>query len=83
MAVDECLEAYENLAGRVLGHPRIIHIRRGFIPIDKSNPKRLEDVIKEIVGQSDAHRNQNALFPQHNEYMCRTQIIAGLEKDAR
>ena len=50
MTVDECLEAYENLAGRVFGHPRIIHMRRGLIPIDKYNPKPLEDVIKEIIG---------------------------------
>ena len=51
MTVDECLEAYESLAGRVFGYPRIIHMRRDFNPIDEYNPKRLEEVIKHIVGQ--------------------------------
>ena len=50
MTVDEYLEAYESLAGRVFGYPRAIHMRRGFNSIDESNPKRLEEVIKQIAG---------------------------------
>ena len=33
MTVDECLEAYENLAGRVFGYLRIIHMRSDFIRV--------------------------------------------------
>ena len=70
MTVDECIETYENLAGRVFGQPRRLHIRNCLWPKDKYNSQILEDVIEEIVAQREGSRI--ALFPQSKEGMCRT-----------
>ncbi len=70
MTVDECLETYEALAGRVFGHPRRFHLRKCLWPKDKYNYKKLEQVIKDIVRERDSSANAN--FPQQNEDMCRT-----------
>ena len=73
MSVDECLEAYENLAESVFAHPRRFHIRKPpWIPRDKYNNEPLERVIKEIVRQRDASASPNTPFRQTNERMCRT-----------
>ena len=32
MTVEECIQAYENLADRVFGHPRHLHIRKVSTP---------------------------------------------------
>lgn len=70
MTVDECLEAYENLAGKVFGHPRLLHMRNCLWPKDKYNCRILESVIEEIVRQREG--SGSATFPQSNETMCRT-----------
>lgn len=75
MTVDECLEAYEDLAGKVFGHPRRLHVRNSLWPKDKYNGKVLESVIEDIVKQREGSRS--ATFPQSNEDMCRTYAIPG------
>ena len=73
MNVEECIEAYEQLADRVFGHPCRFHIRKPpWIPRDKYDHKRLEDVIKGIVRRRSSLRISNAPFLQPNEDMCRT-----------
>jgi len=73
MTVDECLQAYETLAGRVFGHPRLLHIRNSLWPKDKYDDKVLESVIEEIVRQREG--STRAAFPQRNEDMCRTYVM--------
>ena len=73
MTVDECLEAYENLANYVFGHPRHWHIRRPpFVPRDKYDHKRLEKIFKEIVKERNPNGLNSTEFRQPNEDMCRT-----------
>ena len=73
MTVDECLEAYQELADLVFGHPRRLHIRKPpFIPRDKYDHKRLEKAIKEIVKQRNPDGTGNTMFTQQNPEMCRT-----------
>lgn len=73
MNVEECIEAYEQLADRVFGHPRRFHIRKPpWVPRDKYNHKNLEDVIKEIVRRRSPSGLASTLFLQPNEDMCRT-----------
>ena len=73
MTVEECLEVYENLADHVFGHPRHLHIRRPpWIPRDKYDHSRLEEIIKEIVSQRSPTGHNKTGFPQPNEDMCRT-----------
>ncbi|KAL9137349.1 MAG: hypothetical protein Q9175_001449 [Cornicularia normoerica] len=77
MTVDECLEAYENLADHVFGHPRHLHIRKPpWIPRDKYDHRRLEKIIKDIVKQRSPAGHNSTEFRQPNEYMCRTIVIA-------
>lgn len=73
MTVDECLEAYETLAGRVFGHPRLLHIKNSLWPKDKYDGKVLEGVIEDIVRQREG--SSSTAFPQRNEDMCRTYVI--------
>ena len=72
MTVDECIEAYESLAGTVFGHPRRFHMRNCLWPKDKYNGRVLEEVIEEIVEQREGRKS--AAFPQANEDMCRTYV---------
>lgn len=73
MTVDECLEAYENLAERVFAHPRRFHIRKPpWIPRDKYNHEPLEKVIKDIVKQRDPSESPGTSFRQPNDAMSRT-----------
>ena len=73
MNVDECLEAYENLADHVFGHPRRWHIRRPpWIPRDKYDHRRLEKVIKDIVKERSPKAHSSTEFRQPCEDMCRT-----------
>lgn len=73
MNVEECIEAYEQLADRVSGHPRRFHIRKPpWVPRDKYNRKNLENVIKEIVRRRSGAGLVHTLFLQPNEDMCRT-----------
>lgn len=73
MTIDECIEAYEDLADRVFGHPRNFHIRRPpWIPRDKYDHKLLEEVIKEIVRRRSPSSSADMNFPQKNPDMCRT-----------
>ena len=73
MTVDECLEAYENLADDVFGHPRRLHIRKPpWIPRNKYNHRRLEEAIKDIVKERSRSRHSSTEFRQPNEDMCRT-----------
>ena len=73
MTVDECIEAYENLADRVFGHPRHFHIRKPpWIPRDKYDHRLLEGVIKDIVQQRSPRNSFSTPFQQRNEDMCRT-----------
>lgn len=77
MTVDECLDAYENLADHVFGHPRQFHIRKPpWIPQDKYDHLRLEKVIKDIVKQRSPKGHNSTEFRQPNEDMCRTIVIA-------
>lgn len=73
MTVDECLEAYENLADSVFGRSRHFHIRRPpWVPRDKYDHRLLEDVIKGIVRQKNPSSSADMSFPQYNSDMCRT-----------
>ena len=73
MGVEECIEAYEQLADQVFGHPRRFHIRKPpWVPRDKYNHKLLEAVIKEIVQRRSPSGLTNTPFLQPNEEMCRT-----------
>lgn len=74
MTVDECLKAYKSLAGRVFGHPRLLHMRNSLWPKDKYNGKILESVIEDIVKQREG--SSSAAFPQRNEDMCRTYVVS-------
>lgn len=77
MTVDECLEAYENLADQVFGHPRHFHIRKPpWYPRDKYDHRRLEKVIKDIVKERSPSDHNSTEFRQPNEDMCRTIVIA-------
>ena len=72
MTVDECLDAYENLAGRVFGHPRHLHIRKPpWIPRDKYDHRRLEKIIKDIVKERSPTGHNSTEFRQPNEDTCR------------
>ena len=73
MTVDECLEAYENLADHVFGHPRRLHIRKPpWIPRDKYDHTRLEYIIKKIVEERSPTGHNSTEFRQPNEDTCRT-----------
>ena len=73
MNVDECLEAYENLADHVFGHPRHLHIRGPpWIPRDKYDHRRLEKIIKDIVKERSPTGYGSTGFRQPCEDMCRT-----------
>ena len=73
MTVEECLGVYEKLADHVFGHPRHLHIRNPpWIPRDKYDHSRLEEVIKEIVSQRNPTGHNSTEFRQPNEGMCRT-----------
>lgn len=77
MTVDECLEAYENMADFVFGHPRPLHIRKPpWIPVDKYDHRRLERIIKDIVKERSPSGHNSTEFRQPNENMCRTIVIA-------
>lgn len=72
MTVDECIDAYENLAGHVFGHPRHLHIRKPpWIPRDKYDHRRLEKIIKDIVKERSPTGHNSTQFRQPNEDMCR------------
>lgn len=73
MTVDECLDAYEQLADGVFGHPRRFHIRKPpWIPRDKYDHTRLEKAMKEIIKQRNPLQHTNTMFRQPREDMCRT-----------
>lgn len=73
MTIDECLEAYENLADHVFGHPRRLHIRKPpWIPRDKYDHRRLEKIIKDIVKERSPAGLNSTEFRQPNKDMCRT-----------
>ena len=78
MTVEECLEAYEQLANTVFGHPRRFHIRKPpFIPPrSKFDSERLKKVIKDIVKQRDPHGHPTTSFEQPHWEMCRTIVVA-------
>ena len=78
MTVDECLEAYEQLADTVFGHPRRFHIRQPpFIPPrPKNDSERLLKVIKDIIRQRDPLGHANTSFEQPHKDMCRTIVVA-------
>lgn len=69
MTVDECIQAYENLADRVFGHPRHFHIRkvstlwRLSLPLSplKRVKVRLENAGKGLI-LNPRHGNADANF---------------------
>lgn len=51
MTVEDCIDEYKNLAGRVFGHPRHLYDMDtfGLIKRCKYDTKNFEDVIKDVI----------------------------------
>jgi hypothetical protein len=50
MSIDDCIYEYEQLGGKVFGHPRHFHLRSPlFLPRDKYASRRLRNVVSDVV----------------------------------
>ena len=56
MSVDECLQEYESLGGKVFGHPRPIPARGLLWP--KYDHKRLETAIRTVTSKYNGGRSE-------------------------
>ena len=73
MTVDQALNAYEELADDVFGHPRSFHIRKPpWWKLDKYDHRLLEKMIKKIVKEHSQSGQANTSFEQPYKDMCRT-----------
>lgn len=56
MSVDECLQEYETLGGKIFGHPRPLS-NKGLL-WHKFDHKKLEKAIKEVTAKYDGQPNE-------------------------
>ena len=75
MSTDECIEEYEQLGGRIFGHPRRFHRRNTrIVPREKYDHLELEKAIKDIVKKRSPLQDHGTMFRQPDDMMCRTQV---------
>jgi hypothetical protein len=78
MPVDDCINEYESLAGRVFGNARVFH--QTFLPTmwlnrQKYDAGTLETVIKNVVRRRGEIIGDHPTIPfQNKQDMCRTYV---------
>lgn len=69
MTVDDCIDEYKSLGGKVFGHPR--PMAKGAILWHKFSAQKLEQVIQNVTSRHSEAPDFEATFPS-DEDLCRT-----------